>query len=160
MSLLSATVTTEVTGSQIDVFEYNVPIDLTSIFTGYGPLPAVIGTKNQTGAWDEAGQTRTVLLSDGSSAREMLTKYEHPHYFSYTVSDFTGILRFLATSANGEWWFRRTSSGKTHIKWRYAFNASSFFVVPILWFITKVLWLGYMQKALGLSKTQLEHSDA
>jgi len=158
MSLLSAIVTTEVAVSQIDAFEYNVPIDLTSIFTGYGPLPAVTGTKNQTGAWDGAGQTRTVLLSDGSSAQEILTKYEHPNYFSYTVSDFTGVLRFLATSANGEWWFSSDLSGKTHIKWRYAFNASSFFVVPVLCFITQVLWRGYMRKALGLLKAQIEQS--
>jgi hypothetical protein len=68
MRSLAATVNTDVAVSQITAFEYNVPIDLTSIFTGYGPLPAVTGTKNQTGAWDGAGQTRTVLLSDGSSA--------------------------------------------------------------------------------------------
>jgi hypothetical protein len=157
MSLTSATVTTDVAVSQIDAFEYTMPIDLTLIFTGYGPLPAVIGTKDQTGAWDGAGQTRTVLLSDGSSAQEMLTKYEHPRYFSYTVSDFTGVLRSFITSANGEWWFSSASSGETHIKWRYAFNARSLFAVPVLWFITS-LWRGYMRKALELLKTQVEQN--
>jgi len=157
MTSLSATVTTEVEVSQIVAFEYIVPIDLTSIFTGYGPLPAVTGTKNQTGAWDGAGQTRTVLLSDGGSTQEMLTKYDHPHYFSYTVDGFTGIFRFLASSAEGEWWFSSTSSDKTHIKWRYAFNAKSVFAVPVLWFITKVLWHNYMHKALQLFKAQVEH---
>ena len=158
MRSLAATVNTDVAVSQIAAFEYNVPIDLTSIFTGYRLLPAVTGTKNQTGAWDGAGQTRTVLLSDGSSAHEILTKYEHPHYFSYIVSGFTGVLRLLITSANGEWWFSSTSSGKTHIKWRYAFNAKSVFAVPVLWFITNVLWRGYMHKALRLFKAQVEHN--
>jgi len=158
MISIAATVNTDVAVSQIAAFEYNVPIDLTSIFTGYGPLPAVTGTKNQTGAWDGAGRTRTVLLSDGSSAKEMLTNYEHPNYFSYTVSEFTGALRLLITSANGEWWFSSTSSGETHIKWRYAFNARSAFAVPVLWFITNVLWRGYMYKALRLFKAQVEHN--
>ncbi len=103
MAFLSATVCTEVVGNREDVFEYTVPVDLTSIFTGYGPLPAVTGTESQTGHWDGENQTRTVILSDGSSAREMLTKYDYPTYFSYTVSEFTGFLGILVASATGEW---------------------------------------------------------
>lgn len=156
MTSISATVTMELGVNQITAFEYIVPIDLTSIFVGYGPLPAVTGTKNQTGAWDGAGQTRTVLLSDGTSSQEMLTEYGHPNYFKYTVDRFTGILRFVTSSANGEWWFSIVSSDKTLIKWHYTFYAKSIFAVPILWFITKVLWRNYMIKALKLSKAQLE----
>ena len=160
MISLSVTVTTDVAVDQKAAFEHNVPIDLTSIFKGYGPLPAVTSIKNQTGAWDGAGQTRTVLLSDGSSTQEMLTKYEHPHYFSYTVREFNGVLRFLVSSANGEWWFSTNSSNKTHVRWRYAFNVKSVLAVPILWFITNVLWRNYMNKALGLFKAQVEHKKA
>ena len=156
MTSFSATVAIDVDVSRIIAFEYNVPIDLTSIFAGYGPLPAVTGTKNQTGAWDGEGQTRTVLFSDGGSAQEMLTKYEHPHYFSYTISGFKGMLQFLVSSAEGEWWFSSVSPGKTHIKWRYAFNAKSIFAVPVLWFITHVLWRNYMHKSLRLFKAQVE----
>jgi hypothetical protein len=105
MSLLSATVKTTVIANQADAFEHIVPIDLSSMFKGYGPLPSVTGIKNQVGDWDASGQTRTVHLSDNSSVQERLTKYEHPQYFSYTVSGFTGVLGFLTTSANREWWF-------------------------------------------------------
>lgn len=42
MSLLSATVKTTVQANPTSTFEHIVPIDLTSIFTGYGPLPAVV----------------------------------------------------------------------------------------------------------------------
>jgi hypothetical protein len=137
-------------------FERIAPIDLTTIFAGYGPLPAVTGVEEQTGAWDAAGQTRTVLLSDGSSARESLTNYEHPHYFGYTVSEFTGTLGLLASSATGEWWFIGVGPDRTRIKWRYTFNAKSAFAAPILWIITHVLWRGYMRSALKLSVQQLE----
>ncbi|MEJ2286832.1 MAG: hypothetical protein P8X85_24955 [Desulfobacterales bacterium] len=102
MKSFSAIVETEIADKQAAVFEYIVPIDLPLIFTGYGPLPAVNCAKKQTGGLNKAGQTRTVTLSDGSTARERLTKYDHPHYFSYTVSDFSGVLRFLTISANGE----------------------------------------------------------
>jgi Polyketide cyclase / dehydrase and lipid transport len=157
MSLLSATVKATVTADRADAFEHIVPIDLTSIFKGYGPLPSVTGTQNQIGDWDTAGQTRTVHLSDNSSVQELLTKYEHPHYFSYTVNNFTSALRFLTTSANGEWWFSVGTSGQTYIKWRYEFNARSILAVPILWLITNLLWRNYMHQALQLTKAQVEH---
>lgn len=158
MRLLSATIKTKVKADQVEVFEHIAPIDLTSIFKGYGLLPSVIGIQNQIGSWDAEGQTRTVHLSDNSSVQEMLTKYEHPYYFSYTVSRFTGSLRFLTTSANGEWWFSGGSSGQTHIKWRYTFHARSFLAFPILWSITNFLWRNYMHEALQLSKLQIERN--
>jgi hypothetical protein len=154
---LSAVVEIEVQVPQALAFMHIVPIDLSSIFTGYGPLPSITGTHNQTGAWDAAGQTRTVSLSDGSSAHELITKYEYPGYFRYTVSGFTGMLGLFTGSANGEWWFQdNPSSGNTRIKWRYAFNARAIWSVPILWIITNVFWRGYMQKALILAKKQIE----
>ena len=157
----SAIVQTEIAAKQDVVFKYIVPIDLASIFTGYGPLPAVSGTKKQTGAWDAAGQTRTVIFSDGNSAREMMNKYEYPRYFSYTVSDFTGAIGVFAKSANGEWWFdTNPSSGATIVKWRYAFNARNMFTAPVVWMITKTFWRGYMNKALMLCKTQIESGAA
>jgi hypothetical protein len=156
VSLLSTVVIADVAANQVNTFEHIVPINLSSMFTGYGPLPAVTATQNQVGHWNAAGQARTVLLSDGSSTQELLTKYEHPKYFSYTISDFTGIIRFLAISANGDWFFSSDARGKTSIKWRYTFNAKSVLVVPILWVITKILWRGYMQKALSIAVAQVE----
>ncbi len=158
MDFLSATVCMEVAGSRNDVFEYTVPIDLASIFTGYGPLPAVISTENQTGDWNGENQTRTVVLSDGSSAREKLIRYDHPNYFSYTVGAFTGFLGIVAASANGEWWFDSASSGKTHIKWRYTFHARAFWSVPVLYLMTRLAWRGYMRKALRILSAQLDRN--
>jgi Polyketide cyclase / dehydrase and lipid transport len=156
MSLFSATVKTTVTAIQATAFEHIVPIDLTSIFKGYGLLPSVTGIENQVGDWDASGQTRTVHLSDRSSVQELLTKYEHPRYFSYTVSGFTGVLGFLTTSANGEWWFSTNSSGETTIEWCYTFNARSVLAVPILWLITNLLWRNYMNQAIQRSKALIE----
>ena len=157
MKSYSASVQTDIAAPQAAAFECIVPVDLTSVFTGYGPLPAVVGTCDQTGGWDAAGQTRTVLLAGGSSAHEQITEYTHPSHFSYTVSDFTGILRPLVVSAHGEWWFEPgTAPQSTHVKWTYTFTARSSFSAPLVWFIATVLWKGYMDKALRISKAQAE----
>lgn len=157
MRSTSAEVHTTIQASPDKAFGHIVPIDLASIFTGYGPLPAVSGTRDQTGAWDGAGQTRTVLLSDGSSAREALTAYQFPSHFAYTVSGFTGVLRFLAKEARGEWWFEREPATQaTAIRWKYEFISRSPLLEPLVCFITQRLWKGYMRKALRLSKAQVE----
>jgi len=53
-----------------ELFAFVVPVDLTLVFRGWGPFPAVRGTENQTGAWDGVGQSRNPQLSDGSTAFE------------------------------------------------------------------------------------------
>jgi len=73
MSLDAATVSTTIEASIEEAFGQIVPIDLTSIFTGYGPLPAVVQTRDQSGAWDAAGRTRTVAFADGSTAQPIGT---------------------------------------------------------------------------------------
>ena len=68
------------------VFEYVLPVDLSTVIKRWGPLPGVKGTRDQSGTWDHVGATRTVLLEDGSSGKEELTAYNPPHHFGYTLT--------------------------------------------------------------------------
>lgn len=159
VSMLStaATVTMTIEASREKAFLHIVPIDLASIFTGYGPLPSIRETLKETGPWDAAGQSRTVVFSDGSSARETLTSYEYPSRFAYRITDFTGVLRLLAIEARGEWWFESVPDGATtSIRWRYEFISRSAILKPLVSLFTQSLWRGYMGKALRLSKAQVE----
>lgn len=153
----SATVITTVEASREKTFLHIVPIDLTSIFTGYGPLPSVTKTLNQTGPWDAAGRTRNVVFSDGSTARETLTSYEYPSRFAYRITELTGVLRLLASEARGEWWFEEVPGrSATSVRWRYEFISRSVMLKPLVSLFTRSLWRGYMVKALRLSKAQVE----
>ena len=141
--MISSVVSIQVSVSPIEAFCHVVPIDLTSIFRGYGLLPAVTRTEAQTGNWDAIGQTRIVHLSDGSYAQERLIQYHPPRYFAYVVSDFSGALGFLVTSATGEWWFESADAAVDHtlIRWRYTFMPRSWLAVPLLWIVNKFLWV-------------------
>jgi hypothetical protein len=158
LKTISSLVSTEVGVNTFDAFAHVVPIDLTSIFTGYGLLPAVIGIEDQTGNWDTIDETKTVNLSDGSSVKERLTQYRKPDYFSYVVSDFSGILGLLITSAVGEWWFEtgNLSPNSTIIRWSYTFIPKSLIAIPMLWIVNKFLWAGYMRCVMSNIQTQLD----
>lgn len=137
-------------------FDVIVPVDLSRIFTGHLGLPAVIGQKDATGKWDAVGQTRIVLLSDKSEAQEVLLGYDRPYGFNYQVFDFTGSLRFLAQRAEGQWWFNDLGNGRTNIRWEYAFIPASNIAVPFITLVAKMLWRGYMRKALKACKALVE----
>lgn len=139
------------------VFEQVVPIDLTTIFRGHWPLPAVVAVREQSGAWDQADQTRTVVLADGATARERLLVVTPPSYFSYRIGEFTGVLGMLADYAHGQWWFESDGSGeRTSIRWRYEFFARSGWASLILKAIVALAWKAYMAEALALTKSILE----
>ena len=124
------------------------PIDLTRIFTGFGPLPAVVGTRGQTGAWDRVGASRTVLLGDGSEAREELTAYDAPAHFAYRLSGFTGPLRLLVEGVDGAWWFAPAGGGGTGVRWTYAFRPrpGRRLLVRV---VVAPLWRAYAQRVLA-----------
>lgn len=115
------TVQTRTALSPREAFDIIVPIDLSLVFTGRGPFPGVRGVKNQTGAWDAAGQSRNPDLTDGSTATERLTEYAAPHSFAYEITDFTNVLGRLVSGVRGEWTFSPDGEG-TLIRWTYEFK--------------------------------------
>ena len=133
-----------------------VPIDLPQIFRGFGPIPAVTGTREQTGAWDHAGATRVVELADGSQAREELTSYTAPSYFAYRLGGFTGPFRHLVAGAEGEWWFSEAGDGSTRIRWTYPFAPRPGRGLLIR-AIVAPLWRVNQRRALDLCVAAAEH---
>lgn len=103
-----------------EAFRVIVPIDLSKVFRRWGPFPAVLGVIGQTGAWDTAGHVRFPQLSDGSTAREMLTEYTAPHSFAYEISEFTNTLGRLVDKIRGEWTMTPDGDGSI-IRWTYSF---------------------------------------
>jgi Polyketide cyclase / dehydrase and lipid transport len=116
---VAVTVQTRAATPPQHAFKVNVPIDLSLVFKGWGPFPAVVGVQNQTGAWDHVGASRNPVLSDQTTANETLTEYTVGHSFACEVTGFTNILGRLVEGVRGEWTF--TPEG-TVIRWTYEFK--------------------------------------
>lgn len=102
-------------------FDIVVPIDLSRIFTRWGPFPGVRGVRDQGGPWDAVGRTRTPLLTDGSTADERITELTAPSSFAYEITGFTNILGRLVHGVRGEWTFTPDGGG-TVLRWTYEFH--------------------------------------
>lgn len=128
-------------------FEVIAPIDLPLIFTGWGPLPGVRAVHDQTGPWDAAGRTRTVELTDSSTATERITEYTPPHSFAYELTGCTGLLARLVTHVRGEWTFTPDGRG-TVIRWTYAFHPRRGRNLVVRWALVP-LWRRYARATLA-----------
>ena len=127
-------------------YELSGPLDPTLFYPGQGPLPAVVSVQNQTGGWNAAGRTRTLLLSDGGHVVETITDARSPDLFAYELADFQKLFGWLVSGARAEWRFEPEAGG-TSIRWTY-----TFFALPgrtgIVRAIVKLWWAPYMRRVL------------
>lgn len=133
-------------------------LDPAAFYRKFGPLPAVTGVRYQTGDWRAAGQTRTLVLSDGGSAVETTTDTDSPVLFAYELTEFQKLFGMLVSSARAEWHFGRGEAG-TSIRWTCEFHAK-----PdrgwIVGLIVKLFWAPYMRRVLPPIAAHVEASKS
>jgi hypothetical protein len=140
--------------SQEAAFRGTVPIPLPTLFhRWYGPIPPIKAVRDQTGAWDAVGQTRTVVLTGGGSMREELTSYDPPASFGYRLTDVKGPLAPLVDHVEGLWAFAPVGTG-TKVTWRWTIHPRTAFAAPLLPVFGR-LWLGYARASLEELSDQL-----
>lgn len=118
---IAVTVQAHARATPEQAFDAIIPVDLTVTLTGYGPLPAVTGVRDQVGDWDAAGQTRTIELKDGGELRERLIEVARPGVCAYEVVPVKGPLRLIVAKIDGRFDFNRDGDG-TLVVWTYAFT--------------------------------------
>jgi len=146
MTRASATVSGVAKAPLERTWDVATPLTPVGYYPKYGPLPAVLEVHNQTGAWDAAGQTRQLMLSDGGSVIEHLVHVDRPETFIYELSDFQKLFGKLVSGARAEWEFT-TVVGGTEIRWTYTFHPYRSGRV-IVGAIVKLFWGPYMKRVL------------
>lgn len=137
-----------VTASMQDAFRAAVDIDARDLIRKHGPLPAIVDVAGHDAPWSAIGQTRVHKLSDNSSVREELIGFTPNQTFAYQLSDFTGAFASLVSEARAEWHFTTTGKTSTQIDWTYIFKPNGPIAEPVVWFLVKIFWPGYLKSAL------------
>jgi hypothetical protein len=139
-----------------DVFNAAASIDARALIQKYGPLPGIIDVDGHDAPWAAVGDVRRHTLSDNSSVREELVSFTPGQTFAYRLTEFTGAFAPLVKHARADWHFTQAGQAKTKIDWTYNFTATSAAAEPILWFIVKLFWPGYLKAALTRVKQKAE----
>ncbi len=137
-----------------NAFAGTLPIPLPEIMTQwYGVIPPIKEVREQTGAWDAAGQTRVIVMVGGGSVREELTSVDPPRSFDYTLSGIKGPLAPLVRSVDGRWSFA-PAGDETTVTWQWTMHPRSGLSAPLLPFFAK-MWQGYARVVLEKLAAQL-----
>lgn len=124
-----------------------LPAPLPKIFgRRYAAITPIAEVRDQAGAWDSAGETRTIVLADGATMRETLTSIDRPSTFTYEITPLSGPLGLLVGHVEGRWSFVPAGTG-TRVTWSWdvtpASRAASFAMPVFGW-----MWRGYARQSL------------
>ncbi len=148
-----------VSAPKAETFRTAVGIDARELIRKHGPLPAIVNVDGHDAPWSELGQIRIHTLSDRSSVREELVGFAPDQTFAYQLTDFSGALAPLVRDAKAEWHFTTTGENSTQIDWTYIFNPRGPIAEPVVWFLVKLFWPGYLKSALERVKEKAESSS-
>jgi hypothetical protein len=119
----------------------------------FAAIPPIREVRGQAGAWGSVGQTRQIVLADGGTMREELTSVVAGRSFHYRITDVTGVMKPLVSSADGSWTFEPAGTG-VRITWAWTVvpgNAAAELAMPLFGW----LWRGYARLALTEIETLL-----
>ncbi len=139
-----------------DVFSAAISIDARELIQKHGIMPGISDVDGHDAPWTALGDIRLQKMSDGSSVREELIALTPDETFGYHLTGFTGALAPLVKGARADWHFTQVSAAKTKIDWTYVFTPASLAAEPVLWFIVKLFWPGYLKAALRRVKEKAE----
>ena len=149
-------ITETINAPALAVFDAAVSIDARELIQQHGLMPAITHVDGHDAPWSEIGQARKHTLSDNSSVYEELVAFTRGQTFAYRLSGFTGLFAPLVSEARAEWHFTTRSAESSKIDWTYIFSPNDPIAEPVLWFIVKTLWPGYLKSALHRVKQKAE----
>lgn len=156
MRPITTSVTETVAAPLAKTFAGAAAFDVPATMRPHGPLPGVATVEGHTAPYSAVGQIRNMTLTDKSAVREETTSFAQNKSFAYRIDSFTGPFKSLVDHGVGEWRFSSLGPDKTRIDWTYAFTPKSAATAPLVWFIVKALWGGYMGAALKRVKAAIE----
>lgn len=113
----------------------------------YAVLPPIREVRDQHGEWgSDLGQSRTIVLADGGTMQETLTRIDRPDAFGYTIGAITGPMRPLVGSASGLWSFAPAGTG-TRITWSWSVEPANAVGAAFMPVFSK-LWQGFARQGM------------
>lgn len=131
-----------------DAFDRLLPLPLPDLFCRrYLAIPAIREVRDAPPRWEAAGQTRRIVLADGGTMLETLTRVDRPRSFGYTLTELTGAFSPLVASIDGVWSVDPVGTG-ARVTWLWDVHAKDGLgdlAMPVF----GKMWQGYARQALA-----------
>jgi hypothetical protein len=131
-----------------EAFDRLIAAPLPDVFARrFAAFPSVREVTDAPEVWGTVGQTRTIVLTDGSTLRETLTAVDRPHQYSYLLDDIHGALGPFVRTVDGVWSVTPEGTG-ARIGWAWTLHAKAPPARLTLNVIGR-MWKGYADRALA-----------
>lgn len=111
--------------------------NLAKFFTGYAPLiPGIAAASIDGGGAPREGALRTVKLTDGTTIRERVTRFEAPRAHGYEMAAMNPLQRLFCTNMISLWTFA-DEGGATRVVWHYSIVEKGALTWPLAWFVSR-----------------------
>lgn len=138
------------------VFEIASSIAPNELIKPHTIFPGIDREQTIPKPWAAPGDVRHHKLTDQTSVTEELTSFAVGENFSYNISGFSGAFATLTKTARADWCFTPLALERSRIDWSYYFNPTGPIAEPLLWFVIKLGWPGYLRAALERLRTVAE----
>jgi hypothetical protein len=120
---------------------------LARYFTGYPPLiPGIAAAAIDGGGAPREGALRTVKLTDGTTIRERITRFDAPRAHGYEMAEMNALQRLFCANMISLWTFA-DEGGATRVVWRYSIVEKGALTWPLAWAVSR-LFQRAMQRCL------------
>jgi hypothetical protein len=130
-----------------EAFARTLPVPLPVVLgRRYGAIPGIREVRDQEGDWSTVGETRTIVLGDGTTMHETLLVVDPPAEFGYRIDRMSGPLSALVTEMRGRWTFLPAGTG-TRITWTLSLDPRPP-LGPLSMPLFTRMWKGFGRQAL------------
>lgn len=126
-------------------YDVLVAVPLSELFDRrYLLIPPITAVRDQSGPWEQPGETRTIVLADGGTMHERLTLVARHERLCYVIDAVTGMLKPIVEHVEGEWSVEPAGTG-VRVTWTWRVHPSGRLgelAGPVL----SRLWQGYARQ--------------
>lgn len=119
------------------------------------------GTKNVSiikGPYNDVGAKRKLFFDSDDSVVEELIAYNYPLNYSYSVTQFSSVFKYLTKAAYGQIWFD-VNDHETRITWEYTITYPNFFSRIMIALLMPFILRNFMKQSLTNAKGVIENMD-
>ena len=159
---ISHTVKLEIERSAEAVYDFVTAVETpTKVFSGYGPIPAVIETTVVGGGPLLEGSICRTRNSDGSMMNRTISVLERPRRHQYVVDGdgFRPLFRMMVRRGHGTWLFEPRGDA-SHLLSTYSFEPRRVFWWIPVFFLIRIFFAPAMARCILATKRELERAAA
>lgn len=145
--------------NQETAFDFIIGIDELPLWLKkYSIIEGARNVEVLIGPYKETGAKRKLFFDSGDSIVEELLSCNYPLNYSYSVTQFTSVFKYLTKAAYGQFWFD-VNDDQTRITWEYSITYRNLLSKVLISLLMPLIFKKFLMQSLTNAKGVIESKD-